>query len=308
MDEVDKKNKNISNNNKGDDDINKNNNEIKESLIKKNSKKFEEIVNKEKNGLEIKNNEKKVNKSLNKTNDKGIKIKCEQCSISLSPIYDEVFKCYVCPNYNLCKKCKEQNSKKQIHKHNFIKTNNEEEAVQEENLDKNIIHNNIEKDFSSIIDIKDFYLIYCGTKRYYICFEIKNNSNVQYPEGIEIKCDEGSLLLPTESIIKINSLKPNEKQCISLKYEKLESLPSTTYYTFLNFQFNNKKIGQDFYILLKFIETNNYELVDIFINKYNMITFDFTKEQIINCLIKKSCNFRKTLDHLLQKKDPNAKK
>ena len=300
-DDVDQKNKNIINNNKKNNDINKNNNEKKESSIKKNFKK-------EHNELTI-ISEKKLNKCLDKTIHKEITIKCEQCSISLSPTYDEVFKCCVCSNYNLCKKCEEQNSKKQIHKHNFIKTTNEGETVKEEILDEDIVDINIEKDFSYFIqEIKDIYLIYCGSKEYIIKFKIKNNSIIQYPEGIEIKCDKGSIISPTEDIIKIKSLKPNEEQSISLKYKKLGTLVSLPYYTFLNFHFNNKKIGKDIIINLKFIETNNYELVDKFINKYNMIKFDFTKDQIVKYLIKKNCDFERTLEHLLKKVDPNKKK
>ena len=278
-------------------------------------------INNDKNKLLAKEKNNKIYLSINETIHEGIK--CENCN--KCPIYGERYKCSKCANYNLCKDCEEENSNTKRHPHNFIKMRNVEIVEKKNNIDiKKTINTNINEikytppnninDFNtknisfSIENLIDTYLIYCGTKKFLIKLAIRNNSNIQYPEGLVINNIDKSTLVPYISIEEINikKLKPNETHNFSCLYYYIESLEPSLYFTYIGIYYNNEIIGKPIQINLNFIEKTNFELADIFINKFNMITFD-SKELVVNSLIKRNCNFIEALNYLLNKIDPNKK-
>ena len=109
------------------------------------------------------------------------------------------------------------------------------------NIDNNN-NNNLEEKFSvSFENLKETYFINIGVKSYDIIFNIKNNCNLQYPNGVVLVLNEkDSLFYPNQKRIKINPLRPNESQEIKLSFSKLKSFSPGTYSTFLNFLINEE--------------------------------------------------------------------
>ena len=254
-----------------------------------------------------------LNFDINKTMHEGIK--CEKCL--MKPIIGERYKCSICPDYNLCKKCEEENYNTLKHKHNFIKIryanieniNKKIDIKKPINMNYNIERkcvtnkNNNEKYSFIIENIQKIYLIYCETKKYEIVLKIKNNSNFEYPEQTQIIYNEkNSTLEPINKIIKINTLIPNKTQNIKLIYDNLETKKSGYYYSFFNFEINGDKID-DIKINIKILENNDFELVEIFKNKINIYSFKSDNNTIIKALKKNSYNFEKTFSYLLEIED-----
>ena len=305
-------------------EIKKKNEEIKKLMkcgkkytdaLDKNMQLFDEIKNLEKEIAEykkkIKEYEEKINNNDNKKEYVSVNssihegIKCEKCKIC--PIIGERYKCSVCPNYNLCSKCEEKNFDLNEHPHDFIRMRKVEKIEKKNANDKD---NSIDflKDFTFSNDLgTNVYLVYCKIKKYKIRFKVMNTSNKQYPEGIHVEIDKKSSLLPTMKENKLNPLKPNESHKISLSYDKLSSLKASTYYTYINFTFNNKIIGDQIKICIKFLEPTDYELADDFIKKYPFYEFN-NKEIIVKNLIANNCNFELALNAIMENQNPNKKK
>lgn len=103
-------------------------------------------------------------------------------------------------------------------------------------------NNNLEKRYSVFFEnLRESYIINIGIKTYDIIFNIKNNCNLQYPNGVVLVLNEkDSLFYPNHKRIKINPLKPNESQEIKLSFSKLNSFSPGNYSTFLNFLINEE--------------------------------------------------------------------
>ena len=261
--------------------------------------KLEELENKRKNEFETimnTNNDNNVIKfSINEAIHEGIK--CNNCS--KKPIIGERYQCSQCPNYNLCKNCEEENSITLKHNHNFIKiryANNND--IIEKKDDKKIVNENKNYSFE-IENKKEEYLLYVGTFKYDIELTIRNNCKYAYPENTEIICDKDSNLIPTNKI-KINKLKPNETQNITIKYDNLKACTQGIMNSFFNFEVNGKKFGIKIIIKLKFLANDNYELVELFRREvhYNLEKWD--NKKIIKKLKRNRCNFNDTLDDILR--------
>ena len=141
--------------------------------------------------------------------------------------------------------------------------------------------------------------MYVGTFKYDIELTIRNNCKYSYPENTEIICDKDSNLIPTNKI-KINKLKPNETQNITIKYDNLKACTQGIMNSFFNFEVNGKKFGIKIIIKLKFLANDNYELVELFRREvhYNLEKWD--NKKIIKKLKRNRCNFNDTLDDILR--------
>ena len=299
-----------------------------EILLKNYLEQLEKFENKRRNDFTQIINGNKIFLDVNETIHDGIK--CNNCS--QKPIIGERYQCSKCKNYNLCKKCEEENSTNLKHKHNFIKiryiindeNNNiiEKENHNKDSDDKNNEIIKIEKDDNKkvikysfkIEDKKDVYLLYSGTKFYEIELTIINDSNFEYPEGAKIKYNEQSNIKPIEPEIIINKLKPNEAQKITIKYQNLKYYEpnDNPYNSIYNLEINGETFGNEIVILMKFLDNNNFKLVEQFrkvVKDSNIgILEKYKNEDIINFLKKNKCNFDWTLDKILREANRKTKK
>ena len=267
--------------------------------------KLEEFENKRKDEISQMINASSITFTKNETMHEGIK--CNNCG--KKPIFGERYQCSKCPKYNLCKQCEEENSITLKHNHNFIKIRY---AINDKELEKNNKDNNeekkeeninIEKKYSiEIKDIKEVYSLYYKNKKYHINLEIKNNGELEYPEGAEIKCDEKSQIKSIKKI-KIKALKPNETQQIKIDFEDI-IFPQGAYKSIFNFQINGKNYGKKIIINLKIFELSNFELVEEFKNAIkDFYEIKFENKTIVNALRNNNCDLNLTLDYLISKKD-----
>ena len=298
-----------------------------EIILKNYLEQLEKFENKRRNEFTQIINGNKIFLELNETIHDGIK--CNNCS--QKPIIGVRYQCSKCKNYNLCEKCEEENSTTLKHKHNFIKIRyiinvENENIIEKENNnnsdDKNKQIINIEKDDNKkeikysfkIEDKKDIYLLYSGTKFYNIELTIRNDSNFEYPDGTKIKYNEQSNIKPNEQEIIINKLKPNETQKIKIKYQDLKFYEpnDNPYNSIYNLEINGETIGNEIVIQMKFLDNNNFELVEQFrkvVKDSNMDTLEkYTNEEIIKFLKKNDCNFNWTLDKILRDSNRKTKK
>ena len=290
-----------------------------EIILKNYLEQLEKFENKRRNDFTQIINGNKIFLDINETIHDGIK--CNNCS--QKPIIGERYQCSKCKNYNLCKKCEEENSTTLKHKHNFIKiryiiNEENENIIEKENNnnsdDKNNQIINIEKDDNKkeikysfkVEDKKDIYLLYSGTKFYEIGLKIRNDSNFEYPEGTKIKYNEQSNIKPIEPEIIIKKLKPNETQKITIKYQDLKFYEpnDNPYNSSYNLEINGETIGNEIAIQMKFLDNNNFELVEQFrkvVKDSSIYTLEkYSNEEIINFLKKNKCNFDYTLDKILR--------
>ena len=274
-------------------------NEQNEILLNNYLGKLEDFEKKRKDELSKIINNSSISYRINETIHEGIK--CNNCG--KKPIIGERYQCSKCPSYNLCKDCEEENSTNLKHNHNFIKiryaiNEKELESHNEDKKDENI---NINKKYSfEIKDVKEVYVLYNKTKKYHINLDIKNNSELEYPEEAEIKCDENSQLKPIKEI-KIKKLKPNETQKVEIEFGDI-NIQQGIYKCIFNFQINGKNYGKQIVINLKIFELSNFELAEEFRSKASSIyPIKCQNKTIVTALKNNNCDFDLTLSYIISK-------
>jgi len=210
----------------------KNKNKILVDKIKENETKFNEYINNKDNKLKAKEDE--INKNYSKILDLEKKlednkkemdevneckkkyaellaklnnyihigIKCEKCLEE--PIIGYRYKCSVCNNYNLCKKCKEKNSFLEYHSHYFIKIKKE-------------YNNNAINDFTNNNNILINDINWNNKKEIY---EKKEDKNESSSNTIKKFLDEKSKI--NQIMNELINNYSNEKEAYELKLKKKE--------------------------------------------------------------------------------------
>ena len=287
--------------------INKLDNAKEKELVNNYSKILEDLENKRKNDFieKVNNRQKKLNFTLNESIHEGFK--CQICH--KKPIIGIRYQCSKCPDYNLCENCEEEYSETSEHKyHHFIKI--KYAKIDDKNINKKINEKeeipkkeNIEKIYSfEILDLKENNLVYVGTNKIRIKFSIKNNCKFEYPEGTLIKYSDSSILKP-KAEINIKKLKPNEIQEVTFVYTNIKNCTNILYYTNFYVEINNKKICNDIMICIKFLETNNMELVKKFREIYNFYPIKKDDNYIVKALQTNGCDFEYTFNYILYQEE-----
>ena len=301
------------------ENVQKQNQSILENYIKKyndleeqraqESIKFSQIIISNKN--QKPNNNINISKCITVHNN----IKCENCQ--KKPIIGFRYKCSVCKNYNLCEECEEKNEESQIHPHNFIKIGNEEKEkeniINDNNIkDEKIESDNIELDLSLSDEIKienennysyellskcDDYFIPNNSKNEDITIILKNNGNIDWPEGkTKLLCDKDDSLITFEDIL-LPPIKKGHHETIKIELKIPSDLPFEKYKIIINFNVNGKNYGGDIVLIINIVSE-----LDAFKKTYELEENIFSDQDILEA-IKQKINWEDAFNYLIKDKE-----
>ena len=152
-------------------------------------------------------------------------IECDECK--MFPIIGYRYKCLECPKYNLCDQCEKIVS----HEHNLLRYVTEE----------NIVFKNDKKFSCQCLD-KLSTSIDEGSNEAVLKVTLKNNGYTQWTNNTYLINGKDSKFSCNH--IKLKPLRPNEEDVVEIKYENLQTIPASIYYSYLLFSVDDKTYGQ----------------------------------------------------------------